>query len=62
MRYDIADTQNRMTMWHDWFAWFPIQVSRTEGRWWEVVERKGTRLVINYDGAFTWVFEYRVKL
>jgi hypothetical protein len=48
----------RYSNWHEWFAWFPVQVGYRDCRWLEVIERKG-RAMETWDGI-RWNWEYRV--
>jgi hypothetical protein len=32
------------TLWHEWFAWYPVYVSNTEIAWLEKVQRRLTYL------------------
>ena len=51
MRWRKAEKQNRYE-WHDWFAWFPVQLQDTgEVAWLETVRR---RCVSNWDDYWTY--------
>lgn len=51
MRWRKAETQNRYE-WHDWFAWFPVQLNDTgETAWLETVRR---RCVSSWDDYWTY--------
>ena len=32
----------RLSQWHKWFAWCPVEIAPNESRWLEFVMRKGT--------------------
>jgi hypothetical protein len=53
---------DRLTQWHKWFAWHPVEITPNESRWFEFVMRKGTQnpwsLVIHDWPEFLW--EYQV--
>jgi len=61
MKWDCGETRQervaRLTDWHPWFAWRPIQVASHDCRWLEVIERKGS--YHRYFGIVLW--EYRAK-
>jgi hypothetical protein len=46
--------------WHDWFAWFPVDVG-TEYRWLEIVERKGQWISGGISSGYHWIYEYQAK-
>lgn len=50
---------DRLSQWHDWFAWRPVKVGDYECRWLEVVERKCEWLGA-WDGEYKFVI-YRAK-
>lgn len=49
----------RRENWHDWFAWYPVQVASCDCRWLEVVQRKLTYCSY-YEYSWTKA-EYRIK-
>lgn len=62
MRWPVKpNTPHPKTVWHQWFAWFPVRVDG-EAVFMETIWRKGTRHV-SYDPAYgdtivSWTFEY----
>lgn len=44
MKFDCGETRgerrDRLSEWHDWFAWRPVRVGSRDCRWLEVVERR----------------------
>lgn len=57
MRFDCGETwaekAKRLSRWHRWFAWHPVEVGPHDCRWLEYVERR--ERVTMYD---VW-YEYR---
>lgn len=45
----------RWTVWHRWFAWYPVHIHPAGYVWWEVVERRGESI-----GGDAWVWDYRI--
>ena len=54
-RYD--DKIRRLSNWHKWFAWYPVELAQYDCRWLEKVRRRGTRW---RDGSLHtyWTWEY----
>lgn len=46
--------------WHNWFAWFPVRVSK-KIIWLERIQRKGVMNSWGHDmgSGSSWVFEYK---
>jgi hypothetical protein len=44
MRFDCGETafekKVRLSLWHKWFAWYPVKLSAHDCRWLEWVERR----------------------
>ena len=63
MRYNPIN--EKLTNWHDWFAWYPVQVKNYETMQWqwvwlETLKRKGTYVYLNknYSSSGHWDFKY----
>jgi hypothetical protein len=50
----------RITRWHDHFAWWPIKLSHGDCRWLEKVRRRRVTTCSMYSG-WRWTWEYRAK-
>lgn len=55
-----ADEKKRLENWHEWFAWYPVQLGSHDCRWLEVVMRKGMYCEIIYAPSI-WFWEYKAK-
>ncbi len=52
----------RLSNWHLWFAWYPVEVERLpDGAcvmvWLKTLKRKGTRWHLWQDSGWTWEFK-----
>jgi hypothetical protein len=60
MKFDLGETEKetiaRMTKWHWWFAWHPVQITEHDWRWLEHVQRCAS---FSFSGYITW--NYREK-
>lgn len=60
MKFDCnapSARHKRMSNWHRWFAWRPVQVGENDCRWLEYVERKGAYWeCVGHSG---WDWNYR---
>lgn len=60
MKFDCGETvsekASRLSVWHRWFAWRPVQVTSHDCRWLAWIERKGTW---DYGLDSEWIWEYR---
>lgn len=45
----IEARRAKLTVWHRWFAWYPVRISESECRWLEYVERRYEK-VYSYNG------------
>lgn len=64
MRLDFGETvveeQERLTVWHKWFAWYPVFITSHDWRWLEFVERKGEWHDNGLAVENCWRFKYRL--
>ena len=65
MKFDCGETSferyKRLTKWHRWFAWRPVEVGPHDCRWLEYVERKGTLCLTKLYSWWRWEYKESTK-
>ena len=64
MKFDCGETfqekKDRLSGWHDYFAWLPVRVGSHDCRWLETIRRKGVYYSGVGVGGF-WIWSYKPK-
>ena len=59
--HTAREKRARFEVWHSWFAWHPVRIGMHQGRWLEMIERKGTHHRHDLIGGAWWTWEYKPR-